>query len=329
MVRRAIGAKLLLVLLVFALMMVIPLFVKDLLYIQLFITAAIMAIAVMGMDVLFGYVGYVSFGQAGFIAIGAYTTAFLMAKVHVSVPLAILCGMFLSAFMAYLLSFAIFRLSGICFAIGTMAFGQLVWVICFHWRGVTGGMFGIFGLKTPGGSLPNYYYFVFLIMFAVLFLLRRLVKSPIGEALTAIRGNEKLAECAGIPTLKSKRFAFVLSGIVMALAGGLWVCLWSFATTESFTLSLSLQVLVITMIGGVGTLVGPAVAAFVLQFLMKYLSMTVPALTWIIYGALLILTVMFLPGGLAGSFYRVVDAVRARRKEAERISVTIDSTGSE
>jgi len=329
MVRRSVGDKLIVVLLLFALLTSIPLFLDSSLYIQLLIRAAILAIAVMGMDLLFGYVGYVSFGQAGFIAIGAYTTAFLMTKMHLTFSLSLLCGMLVSALVAYFLSFVIFRLSGISFAIGTMAFGQLAWVISYHWTSVTGGMVGIFGIDFPGGTLSRYYYLVFLIMFAVLFLLRRLVHSPIGKAFTAIRENEKLAESAGIPTLKSKRFAFVLSGIVMALAGGLWVCSWSFATAESFTLSLSLQVLVVNVIGGVGTLVGPVGAAFVLQFLMQYLFVTVPALMWIIYGGLLTLVVMFFPGGLARASCRAVDALRARRKQGEKISVSTDSTGFE
>jgi len=308
-----------------AFLMVMPTFLKNAFYIQLFTTSAIMAIAVIGMDLLFGYVGYVSFGQAGFMAIGAYTPAFLVSKVGVSFPLAVLCGILLSGLMAYLISFATFRLTGIYFAIGTMAFGQLVWVACYNWTDVTGGVYGIVGLPNPFGGLTGYYYFAFLMLFVMLFLVRRLVKSPVGEAFVAVRENERLAESAGIATLKTKRFAFVLSAMIMGLAGAMFVFLWTFASSGSFTLSLSLEVLVINIIGGVGTLIGPAIAAFVLNFVMQYLA-TVPALRLIIYGVLLMLIVMFLPGGLAGTYLRAIAWVKARRQKGGRAGVSIDST---
>jgi len=328
MLRRAYAAKLGLVLVLFAFLMVMPTFLENQFYIQLFTTSAIMAIAVMGMDVLFGYVGYCSFGQAGFMGIGAYTVAALTTKVGVPFPLALLAAVLLSGFMSYVISFPAFRLSGIYFAIGTLAFGQLVFVIAYNWTDVTGGVYGIVGINNPFGGLTGYYYFAFLMMFAILLLVRRLIKSPVGEAFVAIRENEKLAESTGVATLKAKRFAFVLSGMIMGLAGAMLVCLWSFASSGSFTVSLSLEVLVIAIIGGVGTLIGPAIAAFVLNFVMQYLA-TIPALRLIIYGILLMLIVMFLPGGLAGTYLRLVEALKARRKEGEKISVSFDSTGSE
>lgn len=326
MVRRIVKAKLswVWILACFVAAMLIPVFVENAFYIQVLTTAAIMAISVMGLDLLMGYTGYVSFGHAGMMGIGGYTSALLVVKLGWSIWLAMPTAVIFTGLIAYIVSIPVFRLSGMYFAIGTLAFGQIVNLIIYNWRKVTGGAFGLLGIPSPFQSLKGYYYFVFICLFIVGILLARLVSSPVGKAMISIKENEKLAESTGVATLKLKRFVFTVSGMIAAFSGALLVHLLGFASASSFGVSSSLEQLVITVVGGLGTLIGPGIGAFILSILGQYLA-PFKELRLMIYGLVLILIIMFLPGGIVGTIQRKIASFIQKNKRGES-NVTVKST---
>lgn len=290
----------------------VPLFLDNQFYLQFLISSAISSISVIGFDLIAGNMGYTSFGHSAFMGLGAFTLAILVKKLGVNFWFAMLIAVLLAGVVAYLLSVPSFRLSGIFFSIGTMAFCQIFYLGSYNWTGLTGGAFGISGVQSPFSGLLGKYYFTFVVLFVLVWLLRRALKSPIGSALTAIRENERLGESVGISTVKMKRFAFTVSGMIAGLAGAMSAGLLGFANPNSFTMSVTLEYLVITVVGGAGSLVGPAVAAFALGIFSQLLA-HLAELRLAIYGLLLIVVTMFIPGGVYGLIIKGVNRLKTGR----------------
>jgi branched-chain amino acid transport system permease protein len=319
MLNRVFKAKLSGLLACFIIVFLLPVFIDNEFYLQFLTSSAIIAISVIGFDLLTGYTGYVSFGHAGFMGIGAYTFALLVVKVGMNFWFALFLAVILTGVIAYLVSIPTFRLSGIYFSIGTLAFSQIFYAVVYNWTSLTGGAFGLSGIHTPF-TLTGYYYFTFISMLIIGLLVNRIVKSPIGKALGSIKENEKLASSVGVDTVKIKRFTFTVSGIIGGFAGAILVGLVQFASPNSFSLSISLEYLVITVVGGAGTLIGPAVAAFGLNLLGQYLAQF-QELRLAFYGLILVMVIMFLPGGVMGSLKRKNLTLKWRQRRESNVTV--------
>jgi branched-chain amino acid transport system permease protein len=277
----------------------------------------IWALFATSLNLLVGYTGLVSFGHAAYFGIGAYTTGILMKKLGVSFVLAFPAAGVLAGLIALVFGFFCVRLTRIYFAMLTLAFAQIVWAICFKWNEVTGGEQGMPEIPYPGfdwvesvaTALPfvggyrtaEYFYFLTLILVAVcLWALRRIVQSPFGRMLETIRENAERAEFIGVHVRRYELAAFVLAGIFAGLAGGLFGIFNRGVFPDFAYWTKSSEVLIMTLLGGMGTFYGPAIGALVLILLnQQILSYTE---YWpLVLGTILVILLFVFPGGIGGA----------------------------
>ena len=228
----------------------------------------ILAMAAMGLNLLVGYTGLVSFGHAAWFGFGGYTAALVQLHWfpgHLLLPL--LLSLAFTATMAAVVGALILRRKGVYFSLLTLALCALSFSIAFRWTAVTGGEGGLGGIERHAlGPFDlddhfNFYAFVALVAFGVLFALHRFVRSPFGHVLVAIRENEQRATFQGYATDRYKLLAFVLSATVTGLAGAMMIFLHRLAAAESTTVAFSGELLAMVVIGGMRSFLGPALGA--------------------------------------------------------------------
>jgi branched-chain amino acid transport system permease protein len=266
----------------------------------------------LSLDLIMGYTGMVSFGQAAYFGLGAYGSALILIHFGQPMPVALLAGALLAGAVAVPVGWFSTRATGIYFAMLTLAFAQLLYTIAYKWRDLTGGSDGLVGVpKTalfwggPGLASPGAFYFV--VAAAVVLSLvacRALVRSPFGRALQAIRENEGRFIALGRDARPFKLVVFVIAAVFAGLAGALSAPFRGFASPEVMFWVFSGQGLMMVIMGGIGTLIGPIVGAMVFILIQEVLSSYTEH--WMIFtGAVFVLMVIFLPGGLVGTARRL------------------------
>ncbi|MFL8935196.1 branched-chain amino acid ABC transporter permease [Rossellomorea oryzaecorticis] len=293
----------------------------------LFTQIFIFAIFAMSFDLLLGYTGIVSFGHCMFFGIGAYSVAILFNRQEptlLNFLLGILIGVVLSAVVSYIIGLLSLRLKSHFYAMLTLAVSQLFLVLAEKWRALTLGGDG-FTFTVPDVFKDRMsFYFIALCSVMVIFILLKLfTESSTGKVLKAISQNEYRAEALGFKTLHYKLMASVAAGMVAAFSGALYAISLRFINTNVFSIEVTLDALLMTMIGGVGTLVGAIAGAGIIEFLRHYLSelaMQYPIFErWtIILGFLYVVVLLAFPSGLAGVFKRVRNR-RLPKKEARDV----------
>ncbi|MDP3084743.1 MAG: branched-chain amino acid ABC transporter ATP-binding protein/permease [Rubrivivax sp.] len=266
----------------------------------------ILAMAAMGLNLLVGTTGLVSFGHSAWFGIGGYAAA--LAQLHWfkgSIALPLLFSIAFTTLLALAVGVLILRRRGVYFSLLTLALSALTFAIAFRWTALTGGEGGLGGIERRGWAgfdlddHLNFYIVVALIAFAVLYALHRVLRSPFGHVLVAIRENEQRASFQGYDTNRYKLAAFVLSAVVTGLAGALLVFLHRLAAAESTTVAFSGEMLAIVVIGGMRSLLGPALGAlFFLLFRELFSIYTDNWLLW--FGIIFVGFVLFSPNGLVG-----------------------------
>jgi len=286
----------------------------------LVIQILILSVFSLGFNLLFGYTGLLSFGQAGFFAVGAYACA----KILLAVPnlfLGLLGGVVIAAAAALLLGFLSVRHTRIYFSMLTLAFGMMIYSIAWKWRDFTGGDDGLVGiprapLAIPGlpalsvASMERYYYVVLVVSLLAIWLMYRLVNSPLGLALQAIRDSESRAEFAGIAVRTYRLVAFTIAGLYAGLAGALLPPLENTVTPPIAHWSTSAEPVLATLLGGIHVFGGPIVGAF-LFFMIKDVIVRFTEYWLIWLGVIVVALVMGFRGGVVSMFAR-----RAARAEA-------------
>jgi branched-chain amino acid transport system permease protein len=266
----------------------------------------IFAILAMSLELLLGFTGLMSLGHAAFFGLGAYTVAVLGTQFGFNAWLGVAAGVAIAAGGAVLIGFFCVRTGGIPFLMLTLAFSQLVFSVALKWRDVTGGSDGLAIAEQPsffGFSLSKslVMYFMALSFFALIYwLLRRLLNSPLGHAFVGIRENEQRMMAIGYPTRAYKLLSFTIAGAIAGLAGGLYAIFNGFISSDAVYWTASGDILIMTMLGGAGTLAGPAIGT-ALFLLMKNVVSSYSEHWLSIIGATFICCVMFLPGGLWGA----------------------------
>ena len=270
---------------------------------------------------LLGYTGQLSFGHAAYYGLGAYTAALVQLKLWQSTLAGVLLAPVTAGIAAAAVGALIIRKRGIYFSLLTLAFAQLFYFIVFEWRDVTGGEFGLGGIaRAPVWGVPieadlAYYAFAATIIFPATVLLWRIVDSPFGRVLQAIRDNEGRAACLGYDTRLYKFLGFVISGALAGLAGGLSAFIFRYISVDLLHWSTSGHVVMMTLIGGVQTFFGPAIGAFTFVLAKDLLSSFTEQ--WMIpFGIIFVLCVLFAPQGIAG-VARLWRPPRPRRTEIE------------
>ncbi len=275
----------------------------------------ILGVAALGLQLIVGYTGQFSFGHAAFYGIGAYTSGLLAVNLDLPFWLTLpLAG--LAAGLAGWLVTPILRLSGHFLAIGTLAVGEIVFLLMINWKWLTKGAYGLYGIPFPSlGSFRfdtegRYYFLVTVVLGLVYFLVRRLTRSRVGRALVAVRENELAALVSGVEPKSQKVRAFVAGTACAGLAGALYAHYMSYINPESFVFHVSVEMVTMVVIGGLGSLPAGIVGALVVVLLPEYLR-ALADYRLVVYGVLLIVFMMFLPGGLA-DLARKPGAVLAR-----------------
>ncbi len=289
-----------------AAMLALPLFVADGGLMSSLIITGILFIAVLGLDVLMGYAGQVSLGQAGFMAIGGYTAAILVTGYDLSPLVGILCGIVLSLVAAFVLSLITMKLRGLYLALATLAFGLLVDSMTVGLMDLTGGPSGLVGIPSfaIGGfafdtPLSMYYLVAGLIVLFVL-LLSGGMRSSFGRALQAIRTDPLAAAALGIDVARYKVAAFAISAALASLSGSLYAFYFHFLSPERVGTERSLEMLSMLVVGGEGTLVGPIIGVGLLTLLPTIFQPLAIYKTFA-SGALLVLFFLYLPQGIYGA----------------------------
>ena len=271
--------------------------------------AMVFAILAMSLDILLGFTGLASLGQAAYFGVGAYLTAILanifgfglMWVFWVVIPIGLGVGGLLAAFFGL---FAI-RATGTYFLMITLALGQCVWGLAYRWNSMTGGDNGI----TMKGGRPqfgidlsndiNFFYLTFGFFAATLLALYILVRSPFGKSLLGIRERELRMRILGYNVWLHKYVAFIIAGAFGGLSGVLWAHANGIVTPETVVLTTSVDALLMTVLGGAGTLVGGAIGSAIVFGLREYVSTLVPWWQYVL-GGVYVLTILYLPTGLMG-----------------------------
>jgi branched-chain amino acid transport system permease protein len=276
----------------------------------------IFVIAAMGLNLTLGYAGQISLAQASFMGIGAYTTA-LLTMAGWPWILAMLIGVALCFVVGLLLGFPALKVKGHFLAFVTLAFNTLFFLVARNEDWLTGGTYGITGIKRPSlllfatsKPLPFYYFTLFVFIIAAL-LLWGIVRSPWGRAFKALRENPIRAESLGLDTRRITLLAFAIGSAYGGLAGGLIAPLVQYIEPGSFALGHSLRILLMVVVGGAGFFFGPLLGAAVVILLPEALRFTEGSYL-IIYAAVVIALMVYCPTGLMGLGHRILDKIRPR-----------------
>ena len=282
----------------------------------------IYAIAAMALNLLVGYTGLTSFGHGAWFGLGAYAAALSQKYWFTgSMVLPFLFAVLFIAVLSAAIGFLILRRRGVYFSLLTLAFTAMVYAVAFRWTAFTGGESGLGGVRRPAiGPVDFDSPFAFLVAvsvigFAVLYGLLRFVRSPVGTVLVAIRENEQRARFIGYDTTLYKLAAFVVSATVTGLAGVLFVFHHRFASADPTSVSFSGELLVMVVIGGMRSFLGPALGALFYVLFREFLSIWTP--NWLFYfGLLFVIFVMYSPTGLVGVWERLRAPYRKKIDEA-------------
>jgi len=279
------------------------------------------SILVMSLDILLGYTGLASLGQAAYLGVGAYAAAILATKYHIGLGwdfwLVIVFGILAGAALAAVFGLLAIRASGVYFLMITLALGQCVWGLAYRWNSLTGGDNGINVRERPrfGGidfaNEVTFFYVVFGFFTVSLLAMYTLVHSPFGRSLLGIRERELGMKILGYNTWLHKYIAFIIAGAFGGLSGVLWAHTAGIVSPENVVLTTSVDALLMVVLGGAGTLVGGVIGAVIVFGLREYLSTLVP---WWQYalGGVYVLTIFYLPTGLMG----IPERIRQRRSNA-------------
>jgi branched-chain amino acid transport system ATP-binding protein/branched-chain amino acid transport system permease protein len=286
----------------------------------------ILAMAAMGLNLLVGYTGLTSFGQGMWFGIGAYAAGLI--QLHWfggEIWLPIVFSIVIVAVLATVIGIFILRRRGVYFSLLTLALAALTYTIAFRWSDVTGGEDGLGGLKrgTLGpialdGAL-TYYIVVALVGLAVLYALLRLVRSPFGHVLVAIRENQLRATFQGYPVERYKLGVFVISAVVTGLAGALIAFQTYLVSAESVSVPFSGEILAMVVIGGMRNMLGPAIGALFFILFRELFSIWTP--NWLLwFGLIFVGFVLYSPGGLVGIWAVLIRRWRPLPEEAAAMS---------
>jgi branched-chain amino acid transport system permease protein len=263
----------------------------------------------LGLNLLLGYTGLLSFGQSTFFGSAAYVAGWLLKHYGINVFFALGIGVGVGALSAAVVGYLCVQRSGLYFIMLTFALNQLFYFTAYQWTTVTGGEDGMPGVPRPaflGIDFSNpltYYAFVSVIFLASLWIMKRIVESPLGRILVAIRENEVRAEAVGYDVPRFKLAAFVIGGAFSGLAGVLYAMLFGIVPLEAIGFVTSGNVVFATLIGGSGSLYGPVIGSVVFIWLSESMS-TVWARWPLLLGVAFVIVVLFFRGGVVEAWSR-------------------------
>lgn len=308
----------------------VPWIIRDRYFLHLLITAGIFVILTSSWNLLAGFAGLLNLGHAAFYGAGAYASALLAIRLGLTPWIGLICGGLVAGVFGFLLGIPSLRLSGPYLAITTIGFAEILRMVAMNWVSLTRGSLGLYGIPPltairlgPGMRIDfyserNVYYILLLLLFATIFCFRRLTRSEFGLTLKAMREDEIAAESIGADSNRYKLTVFTISAFFAGVAGAFFAHYQRLVSPETIGLGETFTILTMTVLGGLGTLTGPILGAVLLTFLSEGLrfleDMVKIDVRMVIYGLLLIVTMLFMRNGVMGLLTRVTDSVLSRKK---------------
>ena len=286
-------------------LVIFPFIVTNTYYISTMVFVGINGIIAIGLSLLMGYAGQISIGHAAFFGLGAYTSAVLTAKLGFHPWGAFFMGILLSSCVALIIGIPSLKLKGHYLAMATLGFGEITYIVFNELTDITGGPSGIGGIPkiSLAGYTMNtdikYYFFVWAFLLLILTLSLNLIHSRIGRALRSIHDSEVAANAMGVNTSKLKIQVFMISAVFGSVAGSLYTHYVTFVSPSSFGLFFSILLVMMVVIGGMHSVWGALIGATLLTILPEFLR-ALKDFEIFVYGAVLLLIMIFLPRGLIG-----------------------------
>jgi branched-chain amino acid transport system permease protein len=280
----------------------------------------IYGILAMSLDILVGYSGMSSFGHAGFFGSSAYVVAILATRYKMGFLTCLLSGVVVTTVISLIFGLLVAHASGVYFLIITLALGMTLWGLAFRWVNMTGGDNGISGIPRPDLGLPislkdplTFYYFILVFFLICLLLMTIFVRSPFGHSLKGVRESESRMRILGYHTWLHKYLGYVTAALFGGVAGVFWAYFDGFISPYNMDLTASIEIILMVILGGPGTLVGPALGAGIIVFLKNFISAYTQR--WLlILGTIYILTIFYAPQGLVNL---LKDWLKGGQKKAE------------
>jgi branched-chain amino acid transport system permease protein len=282
-----------------------PLLVKSEYILNIGVLAGIYVILTLGLNITNGWTGLMSFGYAAFYGIGAYTAGILSTRYAMPFWVTFPAAGVVAGIFGVAIALPTLRLKGIFLALITIGFQEIVYLVILNWIGLTRGPMGIPGIPPPTlgdysfTSNRDYFWLILALNVLIIFLVARIMDSRVGRAFVAIREDDVAAQSVGIPVFPMRVLSFVISTVMAGVVGAFFAHHARFISADSFRLDETFVILTMLIVGGMGTLVGPIIGAVFLvifpeaaRFLAHYRE--------IVYGAILILVILFRPEGIAG-----------------------------
>ncbi|MDP6969052.1 MAG: branched-chain amino acid ABC transporter permease [Gammaproteobacteria bacterium] len=276
----------------------------------------IFCIFVVGFDLLLGYTGYLSFGHAAFFGIAAYTTGLMLKDFSAQIIPAIMVAVLVSTLVAVIIGLLTLKRTGIYFSILTLAFAEMFHSMAMamlqEWTGGENGLTGmptpmLAGIKMQGDAV---FYLVTLVAIIMFYIAKRIERSPVGLMMRAIKCNQQRLEYTGINARKYKLLTFVISAMYAGLAGALMVVYEPFVGHEFLGWHQSGEIVIMSVIGGVGTLVGPMLGAGFMLYFENVLSVDLGEQWLLVLGFIFMAVVIFMPGGFMEALSRLYKRIK-------------------
>lgn len=305
----------------------LPFATSDQYLLHLVIMVLLYAVLATSLNLVVGYVGEFSLGHTAFLGIGAYTSALFSVRFGLPIWATIPLAGVVSAVFGYLIGAITLRLQGPYFVIVTLAFAEVLRLVANNWIGLTNGPMGLAGVGQPAmlaSASPleakRFYYFVVLgITACILYVAYRFAYSNMGRAAVAIRENRYVAQSIGVSPFATALLAFVLSACLAGLGGGFYAHYISYVGPEVFSFAFTASMIIMVLMGGKGTLLGPLLGALLVTVLQEYLR-EVQELRLTLFGLIVIGVVLFMPKGLLGSLKAIRRPVRTAGGAPVKIS---------
>jgi branched-chain amino acid transport system permease protein len=305
----------------------LPMAVSSDYVLRVFIMAGVYVVLTLSLNLVSGFAGQFCLGWAAFYGIGAYTSALLSMKLHVSFWLGLPAAGLMAALFGVILGIPTMRLSGNYLTITTLGFGEIIRLILLNWTDLTRGAMGLPGIPSPelfGKTLDSkyfYYYLIVAIVLATVWALYRIIDSRFGRALLAISEDELAAKAMGMDVTKYKVMAFAVGAFFAGIAGSFYAHYTSFIDPNTFSFGESIIILAMVVLGGMGSIPGSVVGAVLLTLLPEALR-GAAEYRMILFGLILMLVMLFKPSGLMGKGknQRTKKPRIARRDEIDSVS---------
>lgn len=304
----------------------IPYVVTSSYVMHIIIFSGIYIVFALSYDIVVGHLGMLSLAHPAFYGVGAYASVLLVMKLNVPFILAFGIAGLLALTVALVVGYPALRLSYHSFAIVTLAFTLIMRIVWINWESLTNGPMGIPGVPRPRLDVPflgkvaietatGYYYFILILVLVTCGFIHLMIKSRVGRALLSIRENEILAETLGVNAFKYRMLAFGVGAFFAGMAGSFTAHYITFVGPEFTDFYYITMLLIMVILGGSGTIHGVILGGIVFTFVPEYLRIT-PEFRDVIYGFILLLTIIFMPGGIGGKIDDMMESRKLRRHAA-------------